>query len=103
MERAERDALVQMLDTSTRYWLALGELFDGYLARLATTPLAELPQVRAAWQNDIRRAAERALQSAINSLVANARTWQALAEAETVLRYGTLYPTSTKSTPIPNP
>ena len=103
VERAERDALVQMLDTSTRYWLALGELFDGYLARLATAPLAELPQVRAAWQNDIRRVAERALQSAINSLVANARTWQALAEAETVLRYGTLYPKPTKSIPIPNP
>lgn len=97
VERAERDALVQMLDTDTRYWLALGELFDHYLARLATTPIAELPQVRTDWQRDIRIAAERALHHALSSLATNARTWQALSEANTVLRYGTLYPKSSKA------
>lgn len=101
VERAERDALVLMLDTSTRYWLTLSELFDNYLARLAITPLAELPQVRTAWQSHIRSAAENALQSAINSLAANARTWQALAEAKTVLSYGTLYPKYPKPSPSP--
>lgn len=96
VERAECDAFVQMLDAEARYWLALGEQFDHYLGRIATTPLADLDQVRPAWQNFIYSSAKRALHDAINSLATNARTWQALAEAETVLRLGTLYPKFSK-------
>lgn len=96
VERAERDALVQMLDTDSRYWLALGELFDDYLVRIATVPLTELAQVRSAWQQAIRRVAAQVLRDSLSSLAADARTWQALAEAETVLRLGTLYPKSAK-------
>ena len=104
VERAERDALVRMLDTDSRYWLALGQQFDQFLARLATAPVEELDQVRADWQSVIRRAAERALHSALSSIAQNARTWQALAEAETVLHLGTLYPKSAKSSiPTPTP
>lgn len=100
VERADRDALVQMLAAETRYWLALGEEFDGYLGRLATTPIDDLDQMRTDWQNLIRKAAEQALHEALSSLAVDARTWQALAEAETVLRLGTLYPKSSKtSTP----
>lgn len=102
LERAERDAFVQMLDPTTRYWLALGERFDHYLARVATAPVDSLDQVRAEWQDFIRRAAAQALSDALGSLATDARTWQALAEAETVLRMGTLYPKSSKiSAPQP--
>lgn len=100
VERAERDAFVQMLNPETHYWRALGEQFDQYLARLATIPLDDLDQVRPAWQEFIRQAAERALRGALSSLATDARTWQALAEAETVLRLGTLYPKFSK-TPVP--
>lgn len=97
VERAECAALVQMLDTESRYWLALGEVFDDYLARLASTAPDKLEGVEADWQHDIREAAEQALRRALTSLATDARTRQALAEAETVLRYGTLYPKSDKS------
>jgi CRISPR system Cascade subunit CasA len=96
VERAEREAFVQMLDTGSRYWLILGEQFDFYLGRIATTPLEDLPQIRTDWQRFIRRAAERALNNALTTLATNARTRQALAEAETVLQFGTLYPKTTK-------
>jgi CRISPR system Cascade subunit CasA len=98
VERAERDALVQMLGTEPRYWLAVGELFDDYLVRLATSPLNQLDQVRKEWQRAIRRAAEQALYQALNSLALDARTRQALADAETVLQHGTLYPKFSTST-----
>ena len=101
VERAERDAFVQMLNPEARYWHALSEQFDHYLARLATTPLDSLAQVRPAWQDFIRKTAERALHEALNSLATDARTWQALAEANTVLHYGTLYPKSSKPSPTP--
>jgi CRISPR system Cascade subunit CasA len=97
VERAERDALVRMLDTDTRYWLALGQQFDYYLGRLATTPVEELDQVQADWRQFIRQAAEQALHTALDSLAQDARTWHALAEAETVLRFGTLYPKAANS------
>ena len=103
VERAERDALVRMLDTESSYWLALGQKFDHFLARIATSPIDQLDQVRTEWQAVIRHAAEQALRTALRSMAQNARTWQALAEAETVLRYGTLYPKSIKSIPTPNP
>ena len=96
VENNECDAFVQMLDTDSRYWLTLGGLFDTYLARIATVPLDELAQVRTDWQRAIRLAAKRALYDALISLATTASTRQALAEAETVLQFGTLYPKTAK-------
>ncbi|CCH51596.1 hypothetical protein BN8_00529 [Fibrisoma limi BUZ 3] len=92
VERADRDAFVQMLDTDSRYWLLLGSRFDGYLTRIATSPIEELSNVRADWQKFIWKAAYTALNDALRSLAQDARTYQALADADMVLRYGTLYP-----------
>ncbi|OON68131.1 hypothetical protein [Hymenobacter sp. CRA2] len=79
VERDKRDARVQMLDADSRYWLALGELFDTFLARTASAPLEDLAQVRTHWQQASRQAAERALHRALTSLATDARTRQALA------------------------
>jgi len=92
IERADCDAFMQMLGTDSRYWLTLGSQFDSYLARIATHPIEELANVRTDWQKFIWKAAQTALNDALHSLAQNARTWQALAEADTVLQYGTLYP-----------
>lgn len=97
VERADRDAFVQMLDTDSRYWLMLGHQFDSHLARIATFPTDELADVIQAWQKSVRQAAQTTLADALTSLAQDARTWQALADADLVLRYGTLYPKSVKT------
>ncbi len=45
----------------------------------------------------IWKAAQTALAEALQSLAQDARTWQALADADVVLKYGTLYPKSEKT------
>lgn len=104
VERGDVDALVQTLSPEARYWPVLGERFDRFLERIATEPVDRLEQVATDWQQVIRRAARAALHLALTPLALDARTFQALAEAETVLIYGTLYPKTPKnSTPSPQP
>lgn len=94
IERAECDAFIQMLDTNSRYWLMLGQQFDLYLSRIATWPIEAFDQLRTDWHRFIWQAARTALDEALRSLSQDARTWQALAEADMILRHGTLYPKS---------
>lgn len=103
VERAERDAFVRMLDTESRYWLALGRQFDRFLARIAAAPIEELDQIWADWQIVIRDAAKEALHAALDSIAQNARTWQALADADTVLQRGFLQAKPSKSSTSPTP
>jgi CRISPR system Cascade subunit CasA len=97
VERADCDAFVQMLDTGSRYWTKLGSHFTTYLARVATLPVEELPNVEKSWQMCIRKAATAAMEEALHSLAHDARTWQALADANMILTYGTLYPKHEKN------
>lgn len=98
VERGERDQFAQMIDAESRYWLRLGSVFDGYLHEVATLPVEDesLPNLLRRWQDTLRQTANEALHSALESLALDARTWQALSEAETVLQEGTLYPKNQK-------
>lgn len=98
IERADRDAFVTMLDTDSRYWMKLGSQFDTYLSRIATASPDELETVRSDWQQFIWKSAQQSLTEVVYSLAQDARVWQALADADVVLRYGTLYPKSEKTT-----
>lgn len=99
VERADRDAFVQMIDAESRYWLALGSVFDTFLGQVATLSVEgeELPNLQHRWQTTLRQTAQKALHQALESFQQDARTLQAQAEAELVLRLGTLYPKSDKS------
>jgi CRISPR system Cascade subunit CasA len=97
VERGDVEDFVQTLNTEARYWPALGKQFDGFLGRIATQPEEALEQVLIDWQKVIRRAAREALHHALAPLALDARTLQALAEAETVLTYGTLHPKPAKN------
>lgn len=101
VERADRDAFVQMIDAESRYWLALGSQFDQFLTQIATLPTDtdDLFDLQKRWQQTIKKTAADALRSALKPLAQDARTWRALAEAETVLSFGTLYPKPRKSEP----
>lgn len=98
IERADRDAFVQMLDTSGRYWLKVGSQFDTFLGQIGMRSIDDLPSVQKEWQKVTWKAAHAALTEALNSLAQDARSWQALADADMVLRKGTLYPKSENST-----
>lgn len=91
VERGERDAFVQALDTDARYWPVLGQQFDRFLARIATVCPDDLGAVRKDWQKMIRQTAKNALHGVLDHYKPNDSAWQALAEAETVLNIGTLY------------
>ncbi len=97
VERADRDSFVQSLDADSRYWTKLGGQFNTYLARIAMLPVDELASVQKDWQIFIRRVAQTALAEALQSLAQDARTWQALADADMILRHGTLYPKTEKT------
>jgi len=99
VEKADLVSFVQMLDTATPYWLAVGSEFDSFLARIATLPIEtdDLSVLIQEWKITIRQASGKALSIALEPFAQDARTWQALAEAETVLIYGTLYPKTKKT------
>ncbi|WP_338874727.1 type I-E CRISPR-associated protein Cse1/CasA [Spirosoma sp. SC4-14] len=98
-EQSDRDAFVQMIDAESRYWLALGSVFDTFLGQVATLSVEgeELQNLQHRWQTTLRQTAQKALRQALESFQQDARTLQAQAEAELVLRLGTLYPKSDKS------
>lgn len=98
VERSERDQFVQMLDAESRYWQALSSVFDTYLGEVATLPVQNesLPDLLLRWQEALRKTAFNALNSALESFAQDARTWQALSEAQTLLTEGTLYPKTQK-------
>ncbi|WP_019991491.1 type I-E CRISPR-associated protein Cse1/CasA [Rudanella lutea] len=94
IERADRDAFVLMIDAESRYWLGVGSMFDTFLGKVATLPVEgeELLILQHRWQQTLHQTAQRALHQSLESFQQDARTLQALAEADMVLRYGTLYP-----------
>ena len=96
VERGDRDAYVQALATDSRYWPALRQQFNRFLADVATVPVDELNTVRQAWQLFARDTAKDALRGVLDNYKLNDSGWQAMAEAETVLLIGTLYPKSRK-------
>ncbi len=100
VERGERDAFVQALDTDARYWPVLGQQFDRILARIATVPTDDLGAVRKEWQTMIKKVAKAALHGVLDHYKPSDSAWQALAEAETVLNTGTLYLKSKKTEPV---
>ncbi|MBO0938693.1 type I-E CRISPR-associated protein Cse1/CasA [Fibrella sp. HMF5335] len=95
VERADRDNLVQMLGTTSRYWVGLGQQFEPFLAQIAQANQEMLGDTLTAWKKAAWRLARKALQDSIESLATDARAFQAVIEAETVLSRGTL---STKTT-----
>lgn len=99
VERADRDQYARMLDTESRYWVALGSVFDTYLTGVATLPTTNdsLPNLLRRWQDTLRRTARGALHGALESLAQDCQTWQALSEADTVLEAGTLHPKTKKT------
>lgn len=97
VERGERDAFVQALDTDARYWPVLGQKFDQFLSQIATVHPDELGGVRKNWQKMIRKTAQEALHGVLEHYKLSDSGWQAFAEAETVLNIGTLYPKSKKT------
>jgi CRISPR system Cascade subunit CasA len=92
VERREMDAFVEVLDADRRYWPILGTRFPAFLSELATLPSNNLSQTQERWKKNVWQTASRALSDALAPFAQDARTWQALAEAETVLRQGTLNP-----------
>ena len=96
VERSDRDAFVQALATESRYWPALGQQFNRFIADVATVPVDELNTVNQAWQRFARETARDALNGVLANYQLNDSGWQAIAEAETVLYIGTLYPKSRK-------
>ena len=100
VERAECDAFMRMLDTDSRYWIRLGEQFNAYLHRIATQPVDQLDKVSADWKKFIWKAANTAITEALQSLAQNARTVQALAEADMILYYGRLHPKNDKTNTV---
>ena len=99
VERADRDSMVQMIATNTRYWTALGQEFEPFLGQIAQAEADALGGVPAAWKKTIWRVARRALHDGIESLATDARDFQAVIEAETVLNRGTLSTKTTKPEP----
>lgn len=97
VERGDRDAYVQALATDSRYWPALGQHFNRFLAEVATVSVENLDTVRQAWQGFARDTAENALKGVLKNYQLSDSGWRAMAEAETVLRLGTLYPKSRKT------
>lgn len=85
VERRELDEFVRALDGDNRYWPALGSRFNDLLYQLATSPIEGLAEVRKKWQEAVRSVARASLAAALEPYAQDARTWQALAEAETVL------------------
>ena len=100
VERADRDAFVQMIDAESRYWLAIGSVFDTFLGQVATLPVEgeELLNLQHRWQKTLRQTAQRVLHQALESFQQDARSLQAQAEAELALKFGTLYPKFDKTT-----
>ncbi len=90
--RGDRDAFVQALATDSRYWPALGRQFNRFLADAATVPINDLHTVRQAWRQFARETATDALKGVLDNYKLHDSGWQAMAEAETVLRLGTLHP-----------
>lgn len=99
VERADRDSMVQIIATNTRYWTALGQEFEPFLGQIAQAEADALGGVPAAWKKTIWRVARRALHDGIESLATDARDFQAVIEAETVLNRGTLSTKTTKPEP----
>ncbi len=96
VERGDRDAFVQALDTDGRYWPILGHQFNPFLAQVATVPINDLGEVRERWRAFVRETAHNALEGVLKHYQLSDTAWRAFAEAEVVLRIGTLYPKSRK-------
>jgi CRISPR system Cascade subunit CasA len=97
VERGDMDAFVQALATDSRYWPALGQQFNRFLAEVATVPVDDLDAVRQTWQRFAHDTSQNALKGVLENYQLSDSGWQAMAEAETVLRIGTLYPKSRKT------
>jgi CRISPR system Cascade subunit CasA len=100
VERGDRDALVHALDTSSRYWPALGQEFSVFLHQIATFPMESLDDVQKKWQTKIRQVAREALLQTLHSYLPGHSVWQATIEAETVLQTGSLYYSSKKTSTV---
>ena len=98
-ERRERDELVAALATERRYWSGLEARFFDLLQRLATIEDEGLDVVVEEWQVFLHRAARTSLREATESLVQDARSLQALAEAEMVLLFDSLTPPNRSNNP----
>ena len=92
VETNDRDAFVKTLDVDKVYWHLLGAKFNIYVAKIATVSPDLLDTVQQSWHNEVRQIAKQALKQVIEPFAQEARSMQALAEADTVLMFGTLDP-----------
>lgn len=97
IERRERDDFVKSLSVENRYWPNLGVVFPNTLAKVAHSPLTHLEEIKESWVRETFNISQKALQSGLEPFAQDARSWQALAEAEIVLKLGFL-PSKNKST-----
>jgi CRISPR system Cascade subunit CasA len=93
-------AFAGTLAAEPRYWSALDAPFFDFLKALATAPLDALGAPLDDWKKGLRKASLAALRAAAEPLARRARMLQALAEAETLLLFGTLHP-KPKRAPAP--
>ncbi len=96
VERRERDDFVKMLAAENFYWPGVGARFSILLPHIARQPVDALYDLQQRWQQEVKKVARRSLQQAVEPFAQEARSMQALAEADTVLSIGTLYPKKNK-------
>jgi CRISPR system Cascade subunit CasA len=96
-ERKDMDAFARALDTGSRYWPALGQDFPDFLHQIATAALNSLGAVEERWKQVLRQTALKALRQVLDCYPLSHSSWQAITEAETILRTGTLNAVSIKT------